>query len=76
MAMRLHPCFMCILSQGQVYDGVVQLYQGEFLEQEADIQRHRSRLVIQGRVDTGMDIAWGYLMLRRQQTLAESVQTF
>lgn len=43
------------------------------VEQEADIQRHRSRLVTQGRIE---DIAGGYLMPRRQQTLAESAQAF
>ena len=41
--------------------------------QEADIQRHRSRLVTQGRIE---DIAGGYLMPRRQQTFSESAKSF
>lgn len=53
---------------------VMPVLKGECLtEQEADIQRHRQRLVTQGRIE---DIAGGYLMPRRQLTREESVQAF
>lgn len=41
--------------------------------QEADIQRHRQRLINQGHIE---DIAAGAFGPRRQQTLEQSAQTF
>ncbi|EIE24794.1 hypothetical protein COCSUDRAFT_65518 [Coccomyxa subellipsoidea C-169] len=43
------------------------------IEQEADIQRHRQRLINQGHIE---DIAAGAFGPRRQQTLEQSAQTF
>ena len=43
------------------------------LNQEADIQRHRQRLVNQGHIE---NIAAGAFGPRRQQTLEQSAQTF
>ncbi|KAK9918900.1 hypothetical protein WJX75_007942 [Coccomyxa subellipsoidea] len=43
------------------------------VEQEADIQRHRQRLINQGHIE---DIAAGAFGPRRQQTLEQSAETF
>lgn len=43
------------------------------LQQEADIQRHRQRLINQGHIE---NIAAGAFGPRRQQTLEQSAQTF